>query len=165
MQAITVRLANLQDREALCQLYHEFHEFHVRGVPDRLLSPSQPPATYLGSELYLTLEKIIAADDAAIWVAEVAGQLVGLAEVYVRDDEPGPLRVARRYGHLQSLMVQAACQRRGIGAQLLAAAQQWAAANGAVEMRLDTWEFAAGPLAFYQSLGYRTLRRTWVREL
>jgi hypothetical protein len=38
-------------------------------------------------------------------------------------------------------------------------------ANGASEMRLDVWEFAAGPLEFYERLGYRTLRRALVREI
>ena len=45
------------------------------------------------------------------------------------------------------------------------AAQDWARARGAAEMRLDIWEFPAGPLLFYQKLGYRILRRSLVREL
>jgi GNAT superfamily N-acetyltransferase len=163
MNAITVRKAGVRDREALCRLYHEFHEFHVREVPDRLLSLGDPPDTYEHSDLYVTLEEIIKDDDAIILLAEVAGKTVGLAEVYIRQDEPNPLKVSYRYGHLQSLMVRKAFRQQGIGTRLLENAQQWA--KGATEMRLDTWEFEAGPLQFYGKRCYRTLRRTLVREL
>jgi len=165
MEAVGVRSAELRDREALCRLYHEFHEYHVRGVPDRLHSLGEPPDTCAGSELYQTLTKIIQDDDAAIFVAETAQRMVGLVEVYLRTDEPNPLRVSRRYGYLQSLMVDEAFRRRGIGTRLMEAAQRWAREKGAVEMRLEMWEFKAGPLEFYAQSGYRTLRRTMVREL
>jgi len=165
MNAVVIGLAALHDREALCQLYHAFHEFHVRALPDRLLSLGEPPQTYEGSDLYLALEQIIRDEDAAILLAEVGGQPVGLAEVYLRQDEANPLRAACRYGYLQSLVVAEAFRQRGVGTRLLEAAHQWSRAKGASEMRLDTWEFEQGPLGFYERLGYRTLRRTLVRML
>jgi GNAT superfamily N-acetyltransferase len=108
---------------------------------------------------------IIRGEDSAIFVAELPSGLVGLAEVYVRQDEPNPLRVSRRYGHLQSLIVSAAFRRKGIGAQLLQAAQKWAKEMACTEMRVETWEFERGPLRFYEREHYRTLRRTLVRKL
>jgi GNAT superfamily N-acetyltransferase len=104
-------------------------------------------------------------DDAALLVAIAGGQLVGLAEVYARQDEPDPARVAYKYGYLQSLMVREDFRRRGIGARLLDAAQRWAKAKGAAEMRLETWEFVGDPREFYERNGYHTLRRTLAREL
>jgi len=47
----------------------------------------------------------------------------------------------------------------------MAAAEDWAREHGAAEMRLQTWEFDGDPLPFYIRLGYRTLRRTLVRDL
>jgi hypothetical protein len=49
-----IRQAELADREALCDLYFESQEFHVRGLPDRLASLGQPPDGYEGSDLYRT---------------------------------------------------------------------------------------------------------------
>jgi GNAT superfamily N-acetyltransferase len=164
MNDVTLRLADMQDLEALCRLYVEFHEFHVRGVPARLMSLGEPDA-YDCSEMYPKLEKIINNEDSAIFLAEVSGQPVGLAEVYVREDQPDPARVSRKYGHLQSLMVQEEFRRHGAGGRLLEAAEKWGKERGATELRLDTWEFAEGPLEFYEHRGYRTLRRTLVREL
>jgi ribosomal protein S18 acetylase RimI-like enzyme len=164
MDAVTIRLAQTQDFEPLCKLYFEFHEFHVRGVPDRLLSLGDPE-TFDSSELCAALEKIVGDDDAALFVATVARQVVGLVEIYLRQDEANPARVSYQYGYLQSLMVREAFRRRGIGTRLLEAAQQWAREKGATKVRLETWEFAEGPQAFYERQGYRTLRRTLVREL
>ncbi len=164
MRDMTVRLAGMNDLEALCRLYVEFHEFHVRGVPDRLMSLGEPDA-YDCSEMYPKLEKIINNEDSAIFLAEVSGQPVGLAEVYVREDQPDPARVSRKYSYLQSLMVLEEFRRHGAGTRLLEGAEEWGKEKGATEMRLETWEFAEGPLEFYEHRGYRTLRRTLVREL
>ena len=165
MSAITIRRAVSGDREAICRLYHEFHEFHVRGVKGRLLSLGEPPDTYEHSDLYQTLASIIADDNSVIFLAETAGQLVGLAELYLRQDDPNPLRKLYRYGHLQSMIVTQAFRRKGIGTSLLEAAHKWAREKGAIEMRLDIWEFGEGPLVFYENNDYRTLRRTLVRDL
>lgn len=159
-----IRPASPDDLQSLCVLYFEFHEFHVRGVPDRLASLGDPD-TFDRSDLCAALIKIVHSDDSALFVAESDGRVVGLAEVYLRHDEPNPATVARCYGYLQSLMVDPAYRRQGIAAQLVAATEGWAQAHGAAEMRLQTWEFDGGPLPFYDRLGYRTLRRTLVRNL
>lgn len=161
---ILVRPAAPGDLRALFALYLEFHEFHARGVPDRLASLGTPE-TFDPSELRVALEKIMQSGGAALFVAESDGHVVGLAEVYLRRDEPSPAAVARCYGYLQSLMVDPAYRRRGIATRLVAAAESWVKARGAAEMRLRTWEFDGGPQPFYDRVGYRTLRRTLVREL
>jgi GNAT superfamily N-acetyltransferase len=162
---VIIRPARLDDRESLCRLYHAFHEFHVFGVPGRLVGLGEPPDDCEGTELYRTLGEIIEDDGAALFVAEAADGLLGFAEVYVREDAPAPLRQSYRYGLLQSLMVEEGVRQQGIGTRLLEAAEGWARDHGAREMRVETWEFAGGPRPFYERRHYRTLRRTWVREI
>lgn len=164
MNDVKIRLADEQDLEALCRLYIEFHEFHVRGVPDRLRSLGDPDE-YDCSELYPKLEKIIRGEDSVIFLAEIDGKPAGLAEVYVREDKPDPARIQRRHGFLQSLIVTEKTRKQGIGKRLVQAAEKWAKQKGAEEMQLDIWEFEEGPFDFYENLGYRTLRRSLVREL
>jgi GNAT superfamily N-acetyltransferase len=161
---VNIRLAGIGDLEALCRLYLEFHEFHVRGVPDRLKSLGDPDK-YDCSELYPRLEKIIKDKDSVIFLAEIDQKPAGLAEVYIREDKPDPARVCRRYGYMQSLIVTEKSRNMGTGKKLVLASESWAKGKGASEMRLDIWEFEAGPFEFYLHLGYRTLRRTLVREL
>ncbi len=163
-QKITIRLAHRQDIDALCRLYYEFHEGMVQSVPQRLQSLGDDES-FNAATLSLTLQKLIAALDVAIWVAEIHGEVVGLAEIYLREDEQNNQTMTYRYGYLQSLMVARRCRGRGIGAQLLDAVEAWSRAQGAAELRLETWEFAQGPLGFYERQGYRTLRRVLVRSL
>ncbi len=163
MNAIRVRAAAEPDLAALCRLYVEFHEFHAQGVPDRLRSTHAAP--FDPAKLKEDVLKILGDGEAALLIAAVGGEPVGLAEVYLRRDAAEALRVAHQYGYLQSLMVTENSRRAGIGKRLTDAAEQWARARGAAEMRLDTWEFAAGPQEFYERQGYRTLRRTLVKEL
>ena len=164
METPVIRRAVEEDINGLIPLYAEFHDFHVRGVPDRLCSPDSMTDTD-ETTLLNSLRSILQRDAAAIFVADAGGTLVGLAEVYLRQDEPHPLIVAHRYGYLQSLIVSARFRKSGIGRQLVFASHRWAKERGATEMQLDIWEFPAGPLHFYEDLGYRTLKRHLVVDL
>jgi ribosomal protein S18 acetylase RimI-like enzyme len=164
MNSPIVRRACDEDLEQLCDLYVAFHEFHVRGVPDRLISLGKPEL-FDCTELIAKLRWLLDQADVALFVALDAAQVIGLVEVYLRQDEENGAKVAYRYGHLQSLMVMNAFRQHHIGTRLMEEAQQWASQQGATETQLDVWEFPAGPLAFYKQLGYRTLRRTLVRPL
>lgn len=161
---MVIRLAEVDDFDALCRLYVAFHEFHVRSLPTRLISLGKPER-YDCTDLTTALAKIVANPDAALFVADVNGRIAGFTEIYLREDEVGTAKVAYRYGYLQSLMVDETLRGCGVGKQLVEAAEKWARARGATEMRLETWEFPAGPLSFYERIGYTTLRRTLIRSL
>jgi GNAT superfamily N-acetyltransferase len=160
---LVVRAAQESDISQLCKLYFEFHEYYVQGVPDRLVSPGRLEH-FDSSALCAKLKEILRQDDAVIFVAELDGDCIGLAEAYIREDEPNPAKVSRKYCHLQSLMVSEEHRRAGVGTRLLEAAERYAKKHAAVEMRLDTWEFPGDPVDFYHRRGYRTLRRTLVRS-
>ncbi len=165
MNTVTIRKAGEQDLDALDGLYFEFHQFHARCLPDRLRSLI---AVELNdwSELHWALERIFADANAALFVAVDGAQPVGLAEVYLRmDDVTNNRIVPYHYAYVQSLVVSENWREKGVGRQLMQAAEQWAKGKGATEVRLDIWEFAEGPLTFYEKVGYRTLRRTLVKEI
>jgi GNAT superfamily N-acetyltransferase len=159
-----IRTTNPANIEPLCQLYHQFHEYHAQRLPARLRSLGAFSA-FDSSQLRTTLQGILADPSAAVLVASLDGRIVGLVEVYLRRDDPNPMQVAYTYAHLQSLMVLESFRQRGLGTALVARAEAWARERGAAEMRLDIWEFPGAPLDFYQSIGYRTLKRQLVRKL
>lgn len=158
---VSIRKATESDLNQMIVLSHEFHEFHVRGVPDRL----RVPTPYDDVAVRDLLMNILRNEDAALFVAYEDGQLVGLAEVYLHRDTPHPAAIDYVYGHLQSLIVTEPMRRHGLGRKLIAAAEEWSRERGATEMRLTCWEFAEGPLPFYEALGYRTMKRILVRPL
>ncbi len=67
--------------------------------------------------------------------------------------------------NVQSLMVREARRREGWGWRLMDAAEALAKQRGADLMQVELWEFAEGPLGFYEKLGYRTTHRRMVKEL
>jgi len=164
MSDLTIHPANTSDIESLCLLYYQFHEYHAQQLPGRLSSLGSF-SEFDSSQLRTSLHNILADPSAVIFVAELAGQIVGLVELYLRSDESNPMRVSYTYVHLQSLMVLESFRYRGIGTALVAAAENWAKELNATEIRLDIWEFPGDPLGFYQAIGYQTIRRQLVRQL
>src|SRR5258707_9172069 len=160
METITIRAATAHDLAMLLALYREFQAFHVMRLPDRLRTP---PAEH-EAEVWAALVRLLGEQDAALFVAEVAGVVIGLAEVYLRADAADRATIAHRCGYVQSLFVTAESRGHGAGAGLMAAAAGWARERGADEMRLSTWELAGGPLAFYERPGDKAVRRTPVRR-
>jgi len=162
--AVSIRPAKGQDIEALCDIYYDFHEFHVCGVPTHLRGlgdREQWDRSYLKG----ALARIIQSADAEIFLAEVGSTLAGFIEVYVRQDADEVTLVQHRYAELQSLMVSLPFRGNGIGTRLVEAAQQWARQKGAMEMRLGVWEFNEMAREFYENVGFRTLKRRMVAEL
>src|SRR5690349_16083162 len=74
----------------------------------------------------------------AIFVVEDGGSVVGFAEVTLRSRADGcdPLRPV---GYFEGWYVAERHRRKGYGAALLRAAEEWARAQGCVEMASDTW--------------------------
>jgi ribosomal protein S18 acetylase RimI-like enzyme len=165
MCEVTIRPADEQDFAALDRLYYDFHQYHVRGVPDRRQDLGKIEDQDW-SRLHQAFRDIFANQDAVIILAEVSGQAIGLAEVYYRqDDEANPLIVPHKYAYLQSIMVNESYRNSGIGRKLIEVAQRWAREKGAAEMRLDVWEFNQGTIQFYEKMGFHTLKRALVTDL
>jgi predicted N-acetyltransferase YhbS len=85
---------------------------------------------------------------ASVLVARVDGEIVGTVRSWQRDN--GVVEIGR-------LAVLSSMERRGIGRALLQAAE--AAHPDATRLELFTGAEADGPLALYESLGYRVFQR------
>lgn len=100
-------------------------------------------------------------DEAAHWVAEVDGQVVGSLSVtrwaWAPGDKPGG-RGAFVYG----VYVEPEWRRLGVAARLLQAAHQWATEDG-----IDSLTLIASPLAgdLYHKHGYRPVSRWMLAQL
>lgn len=162
---LMIRNATVQDIKSLAELYAEFHNFHASYLPDRLRKISVQPVLYEAADLYQKLRSIIESEKSEIVVAKAGEQIVGLAEIYIQQDNANTLTVPYCYGLLQSLVVTSEHRRQGVGALLVKAIEQWAKKKGAHEIRLDLWEFGEGPLPFYEQMGYRTLKRTMTHQI
>lgn len=98
-------------------------------------------------------------DDA--FVAVLDGATVGLATVHART----VLHAARTVAQLTALVVPPEMRGRGVGRALVAAAEQWARAQGAERLVVTTALHRAEAPLFYERLGFEHTGRRYVKKL
>ncbi len=118
------------------------------------------------NDLRTTVEYIAAylADDApaeTVYVAEVDGQVVGLASLRLLPQALDPIP----YAELSELYVDDAYRRHGVGQALVRTIEAEARAAGAQQMVLLTAWRNTDAHAFYHALGYRLYTITMRRPL
>jgi len=97
---------------------------------------------------------LLTRDDSVVFVAD-AGSLVGIAFGLLRAAPELPVFHQQRWGVLDTLVVDAAWRRRGIGKLLAHAIEAWALESGAPWVELNVYEFNAAARRFYEALGYQ----------
>jgi GNAT superfamily N-acetyltransferase len=165
MSEVKIRKATENDIDATCRLYFEFHQFHVAGVPDRLVDLGDP-GTYDYSKHIERIKEVIKKSDSDIFFAEVDGEAIGAVELEFTQVNPeNPFFIHHKFCFVEGLMVTEKYRRKGIGQILMDVAYKWSKEKGATEVRLDVWEFPDGPLQFYEKLGFKTMQRTLLKKL
>jgi ribosomal protein S18 acetylase RimI-like enzyme len=132
---LTVRRAGEADVAALAAVAAEAY----RGYVPRI---GREPAP-------MTADYAQAVRSGLTWVAEADGEIVGLLVVVVRPD----------HLLLENVAVRPSAQRHGVGARLLALAEDQARAGGLDEIRLYTNEAMTENLAYYPRHGYTETHR------
>lgn len=95
----------------------------------------------------------------AIFVAETDdGAAIGFADVTMRSYADG-CDPARPVGYLEGWFVEEAHRRKGAGAALLRASEEWARSLGCTEMASDTWQDNEVSQRAHESLGYEVVDR------
>ena len=102
------------------------------------------------TEITSRLAPILAHPDYAVWVAEVAGRVVGLTGVFIHL----ALEYDGYYGRLLGLVVDEACRGQGIGKRLLDQAERWLRERGVNKLTLTSGKQRAEAHKFYRRLGY-----------
>ncbi|HLJ18357.1 MAG TPA: GNAT family N-acetyltransferase [Bryobacteraceae bacterium] len=96
-----------------------------------------------------------------IFVAEAADRtLAGFLDARLRSHADG-CDASRPVGYIEGWYVAESCRQRGIGSELLVAAENWARSLGCVEMASDTWIDNELSQRVHQALGYEVVDR-WV---
>jgi aminoglycoside 6'-N-acetyltransferase I len=95
----------------------------------------------------------------SILVAETdAGELIGFLEVGLRSHADGcDARVP--VGFVEGWFVSERHRSKGVGAKLLAAAEDWARGRGCIEMASDTWLDNDNSQRVHQALGFEVVDR------
>jgi N-acetylglutamate synthase-like GNAT family acetyltransferase len=101
--------------------------------------------------MYRRLERLLQRSDHATFVASHDDKVVGVVGAFVnrRYESDAP------YGQLLALVVSEGCRRRGIGASLVAAAEQWLREKGVDCVVVHTGLHRASAHEFYAGLDYQ----------
>jgi ribosomal protein S18 acetylase RimI-like enzyme len=155
----TIRAAKPADYAETRAVYAELHRFHYKGLP-HAFRPTDGPEVSRADFL-----EWVTHPEAALFVAESEGRLLGLVRCVVRVYEGWSGLVPRRVAYVPSLGVRREARGMGIGRALMERVHQWAGERGLTTVELDVWEFNGGARAFYETLGYQTTRRMMARDL
>jgi aminoglycoside 6'-N-acetyltransferase I len=145
MDHLAVREAKPEDCTLLARLRHSLW-------PDSSVEEhTEELARLLAGEPLSTLPSVIL-------VAETHGEIVGFAEAGLRSHADG-CDASRPVGYLEGWYVVEEWRRKKVGARLLAAAEEWARAQGCREMASDTWLDAVDSQRAHEALGFEIVDR------
>ncbi|HEX4335242.1 MAG TPA: GNAT family N-acetyltransferase [Polyangiaceae bacterium] len=149
-----IRSATPDDVPAIDELLDGLDETHRIGAPWLFVEPASPPRPSGYFEEYLL------GDTHAALVA-VAGSdgVVGVSLGLLRSTPEFSVFRRERFGVLDGLAVASSFRRRGIGAHLVRATEEWARSKGAAWLELGVHEFNEDARRFYEALGFDTYFR------
>ena len=95
----------------------------------------------------------------AIFVAEASGgALAGFLEIDLRSHADG-CNPSRPVGYVEGWFIAPEYRRQGLGARLMAAAEDWARCQGCAEMASDTWIDYEISQRAHEALGFEVVDR------
>ena len=153
-----MRSATESDYDEVSTVFAEQNSFHVELVP-RYIAAVDPP---ISQEEF---DHFVSSPEHALFVAEEHGQIVGTALAELRDADDEPFIVSRRFVFLMDLIVVRAQRRSGSGRALMEAVEAWAAEQGVSDIALTVWQRNERVIAFYESLGYESVRYRMTKSL
>jgi ribosomal protein S18 acetylase RimI-like enzyme len=161
--AITIRPAVSEDADAITRTYLESAEHHARLDPERYFVPAVEAisARYREGRQHPP----DAGAEGITFVAELGGEIVGFIDARL-DRSPDPMHREMIYCHVIEIAVSGRHQNRGIGGELLRAAEEWGRQQGAEFASLEYLAVNTRAGEFYQRrMGYRAASITAIKRL
>ena len=157
-------MAEPENYPGICQLFAEGDALHTHALPDRFrtIHPARSEAFFANictsaeHHLFVAVTKQSGASRSA---------LVGLIEFRVITLAESPPVAARTFVSIDSLIVTAAYQRRGIGRKLMHEVEQWAVSRSIATIELNVYAFNHSAIRLYEELGYTALLQRMKKNL
>jgi ribosomal protein S18 acetylase RimI-like enzyme len=141
-----VRRATRRDRDRVVELWLGLLAHHAPLDPHYRVRPGSE------GEWRRLVERLLNSSDAAVFVWEEAGALLGFCTAQV--EEAPQVLVERSRAELTDLMVEPRARRRGIGRALVEAGAQWIRAQGAERTTVRVASHNPEAQAFWRALGF-----------
>ncbi|MBY4603310.1 GNAT family N-acetyltransferase [Bacillus rugosus] len=133
---MNIRLAKTSDAEAIAPLFNQYREFYKQA------------SDLKGAEAFLKAR--LENDESIILIAEKNGEFIGFTQLYPTFSSVSMKRIYI----LNDLFVAPHARAKGAGGQLLSAAKDFAAENGANRLSLQTEHHNRTARSLYEQNGY-----------
>lgn len=156
---VAVRLATIDDGEAIVRQTADVQRLHRQAVPDIFKPPS--------AELF-TLQKLAALienPNAIVAVAEIGGKTVGHIYGAVANRTENEFHQGGAYLYIHQIAVDEDARRRGAGAALVHFMDTRARALGVATVQVDHWAFNTQARRFFEACGFTPMKMTMRRAL
>ena len=156
---MVIRNLKLEDFDDVNNLFMQLHNSEMEQRPD-LFRKKEKPNTPKAWDFEASLS-----DNNKIMLgAEVNDKIVGFAIVQIRQSTY-KVQAPRTYAYFENIVVDTNYRRRGIGTAVYQEGVKRAKEQGATSAELKVWNFNAGALKFYQSLGMSVQSLTMEKAL
>jgi ribosomal protein S18 acetylase RimI-like enzyme len=159
--AITIRPAAPEDADGIARAFQESAEYHARLDPERYLVPALETIAAHYRERQLLPN---ASAEHITLVAELSGEIVGFIDVRL-EQSPDPMHRKMIYCHIAEIAVSARHQNKGVGGELLRAAEDWGRRQGAEFASLEHHAANTRAIPFYEHMGYGPASITTIKRL
>lgn len=165
---VGIREATMGDYDVVKELLDYGASMHHEGEPGIIGDPSERHI----SRGYIS--RLLEDESSGLLVAEVDNgddgveseqRVAGVMHLVFQDTEDQPGLTARRYVLVVDVEVKEEFRGRGIGQELMKAAEEWARGKGASQLELSVWQFNDRARVLYERLGYRTIYRQMLKEI
>ncbi|OHX19399.1 GNAT family N-acetyltransferase [Chromobacterium sphagni] len=141
-----IRQAEPRDIDAVCRLAAQINRQHHLALPALFRAEADAAA----DRAFWT--EVLDGDGRTMLLAEIDGLPAGFATLQLLTPSL-PFLLPRRICKLNTLVVDEARRRAGVGSALLRAAKDWARASQADEIRLEVMQFNQAAQGFYARHG------------
>ncbi len=152
-----IRQATHSDVPRVIELWKEMMDLH-RAL-DPVFTRREDGHVAFGAFLRDNIES----DEAAVFVAEDGGQVMGY--IMSRIQQSPPVLVRERSVDIFDISVDATCRRQGAGRQLVEAIREWARSQGVDRIELRAATANAISVPFWREMGFREYLLVMAREV
>ena len=149
-----IRNAKVTDINAILALSDQINRQHHLGAPMVFAPPSQSNAD--SEEYWLGL---MIDPTGAFFVAVEQDAVIGFLAGKITQNKGVSFIQSHKVARVNTIVVNDQIQSKGVGRALMKSFNQWAQAQGAIELRLEVMEFNQQAQSFYESLGMETQSR------
>jgi diamine N-acetyltransferase len=149
---ITVRLATLDDADAIARQTASVQQLHTDALPDVFKPPSAD--LFPRSKLAALLQDA----NSIVAVAEMGGKVVGHIYGSVVNRTENAFNQPDSYMYIYQIGVDDDVRRQGVGTALIAFIRDRTLALGLTAMHVDHWAFNARAHGFFEACGFSPLK-------